>query len=125
VASVVLGCKFGALWPHQHFRGGYKPVARRLDDRERAAWAWLREQTARIPAAASVATTDAVGAWVSSRAAAWFYPEHTDADYLLLDEEELLGPEWTAHLARIASGRYELLARHERLALYRRSDAPR
>lgn len=118
-ASLLVSWKFGAVLDNQTFKGGFMRVARQLSDKEREQYAWVREQVAQIPANASVGTTNRVGAHVSNRKYAVFYPEKQNVEWLFIDENEVKSNE--AHKKAMASGVWALVARHDRLAVYKRS----
>jgi uncharacterized membrane protein len=120
VASLLVSWKFGGLLENTTFRGGFQSVARVLTDKERDAYAWIREQTSQIPPGASVGTTNHVGAHVSNRKSAVFYPEHPRVDWLFLDENELKAADLEKHNKAVQAGTFELVSRHDKLAIYKR-----
>src|SRR6185437_4068343 len=107
-ASLLVSWKFGGILENATFRGGFVPVARSLSAREQQQYAWIREQADRIPASASVGTTNRVGAHVANRREAVFYPEHTNVDYLFLDEAELKSSELDKLRKSVQQGHFEL-----------------
>jgi uncharacterized membrane protein len=116
-ASLLTSWKFGGILENQSFKGGFVGVARQLSDKDRETYAWIREQTAKIPVQASVGVTNRTGPHASNRKRAYFYNEHTDVDWLFIDEAELKAPD----LDKInKSGTFTLVARHDKLALYKK-----
>jgi uncharacterized membrane protein len=124
VASVLVSWKLGGLVENATFRAGYLPVARRLDEGERARYAWLRDQIERIPADARVGVTNRTGPHASSRMTATFYPERTDVDWLVLDEADLRGAALERHREQLRAGTFERVASRDDLAIYRRRASP-
>jgi hypothetical protein len=92
----------------------------RLDEGERARYAWLRDQIERIPADARVGVTNRTGPHASSRMTATFYPERTDVDWLVLDEADLHGAALERHAEQLRAGTFERVAARDDLAIYRR-----
>lgn len=123
VSSILVSWKFGGFLDNQAFKGGFTRVARSMSDKERATYAWIREQARSIPVRASVGTTNRLGAHVSNRLTAYFYPEHTDVDYLFLDEAELRGGDVDKHNKAVAAGSWVLVSRREKLALFKKGPA--
>ena len=121
VASVLVSWKFGGLVENQSFRGGFNRVARSMGDKEHETYAWIREQARSIPLRAAVGTTNRLGAHVSNRKTAYFYPEHQNVDYLFLDEGEIKGPDLEKHNKILANGTFLLVARRDKLVLYKRA----
>jgi uncharacterized membrane protein len=119
VASLLVSWKFGGIADNQSFRGGFGRVVRELTAEQKTQYAWLDAAAAKIPRAASVGTTNRIGPHVSNRKRAFFYPEHTDVDYLLLDEGELGGGDLERH-DKLKTTAFEELERHGRLALFRK-----
>ena len=119
VASVLVSWKFGGIVENTAFRGGFVPVARSLSDKERETYAWIREQVAKIPPDASVGLTNRTGAHAANRRHAYFYPERTDVGWIFIDEAELHGAELEKHNKLIREGGFEIVARHDRLSLYK------
>jgi uncharacterized membrane protein len=120
-ASLLVSWKFGGVLENTAFRGGFMKVSRSIDDKERETYAWVKENAAKIPRTAVVGTTNRLGAHVSNRRTAYFYPEHQNVDYLFIDEAELRGADTDRHRKAVAAGTFVLLARHQRLALYQRA----
>jgi uncharacterized membrane protein len=125
VAAVAAGAlaswKLGGLLPNESFHAGYLPVARSLDEAQRARHAWLREEIARIPESARVGVTNRVGPHASNRMVAVLYPERDDVDWLVVDEAELRGAPLAKHRALVDGGAFALLARRDEIAVYRRT----
>jgi uncharacterized membrane protein len=120
VASVLVSWRLGGLVENATFRAGYLPVARALGEVERARYAWLRDQVARIPADARVGVTNRTGPHASSRMTATFYPERTDVDWLVLDEADLHGAALERHRDQLRARTFERVAARDDLAIYRR-----
>jgi len=120
VASLFVSWKFGGILENATFRGGFAPVARSLSPKEKETVAWMREQIDKIPTGASVGTTNRVGAHVADRREAVFYPEHAKVDYLFLDESELKSSDMEKLNRQVRDGTFEMVSRHEKLAVYRR-----
>jgi uncharacterized membrane protein len=123
-ASVLVSWKFGGVVDNRTFKGGPADVARSLTDRDRETYAWVRAQADSIPAGASVGVTDHLGAHTSNRMTAFSYPQRHDVDYLFIDEAELQATELDTHTRNLRSGMFELVARRDRLALYKRTSKP-
>lgn len=123
VASVLVSWKFGGIVDNAVFRGGFSRVSRGLTDKDRDTFAWIRETTAQIPANARVGTTNRLGAHVSNRRHAYFYPEHQDVDFLFIDENEIKATELDKHNKNVQSGAFVLVARREKMALYKKGQA--
>lgn len=119
-ASVLVSWKFGGVVDNAFFRGGFVRVARSVTEAQQATYDWIREQADAIPPDASVGTTNRLGAHVSNRRHAYFYPEKTNVDYLFIDEGELKGPELDRHNKSVNTGAWVLLNKRERMALYQR-----
>lgn len=115
-ASLLVSWKFGAITENQSFRGGFSRVVRELTAEQKAQYAWLDATTATIPRTASVGTTNRLGPHVSNRRKAFFYPERSDVDYLLLDEGELSAGDRTRH-DKLKAG-FEEKSRRGQLAFY-------
>lgn len=120
LTSALVSWKFGGLLPNASFRGGFSGVTRELTDEQKATYAWVVEQAKKIPPAATVAATGRVGAHVSSRRYAYFYPEKRRTDYVFVDENELRGNDLEAHKKSIASGEIVEVGRRGALALFKR-----
>lgn len=119
-ASVLCSWKLGGLVENRAFSAGYLPVARALSAEQRETYAWVREQVDRLPGSASVGVTNRTGAHCANRSVAFLYPERAEADWLFIDEAELGGARLDAHLRNVRAGLFELVARRDTLALYRR-----
>jgi len=123
-ASLLVSWKFGGVLENQAFKGGFVRVARSLSDKDRETYAWVRENAAKIPEQARVGVTNRVGAQVSNRKIAYFYPEHQDVDWLFLDEAEIKGAELDKHHKAVQAGTWIVVARRDRLAFYKRGNKP-
>lgn len=124
VASLGISWKFGGIVDNQQFRGGFVRVARSLSDKERETITWVKEQTAKIPGKARVGTTNRIGAHVSNRRVAYFYPDHTDVDWLFIDEGELRGGDVDKHNKAVQAGTWVLISKKDKIALYQRAPKP-
>ncbi len=120
VASLLSSWKLGGLVENASFHAGYLPVARSLGPEESARYAWLRAQVDAIPADARVGVSNRMGPHASNRRAAYLYPERTDVDWIVVDEADLPAGELGKHLDVVSSGAFELVARRDDLAVYRR-----
>lgn len=89
VASVVASLRLGALVDNGSFRSWPHAVPRELDEATQARYTWLRAVEQALPAAASLAVTNSVGAHFSARDQVSLYPETKDADYLVLHRKDL------------------------------------
>jgi uncharacterized membrane protein len=123
VASLLTSWKFGGVIDNGSFHGGFGPPARSLSDKDRETYAWIEREVAKIPRDASVGTTNRAGAYVSNRKAAYFYPEHTDVDWLFLDDSEIRGADQERLAKSVKAGVFELIGKHDRFALYQRKKA--
>jgi uncharacterized membrane protein len=119
-ASLLVSWKFGAVVSNTTFRGGFSGVARGLTPKDRELYAWIREHVDQIPPGASVSMTNRTGAHASNRRRAYFYPEHSEVDWLFIDEAEVKGADLDKHNKNLAAGVFELVARRDRLAFYKR-----
>ncbi len=120
VASLLVSWKFGGIVDNATFHGGFGPVARTLTDKDRETYAWIREQTDQIPIKDSVGATNRTGAHIANRAGAYFYPEHTDVDWLFVDENEVRAADLERHHKAVQAGTFELVSKHDRFAVYKR-----
>jgi uncharacterized membrane protein len=118
VMSLLTSWKFGGILDNASFHGGFGPPARGLSEKDRETWAWIQGAVAKIPDDASVGTTNRAGAYVSSRREAYFFPEHTDVDWLFVDDNEVRSQE------KAIQGAFEQVDRHDRFVLYRRRKGP-
>ncbi len=119
-ASLLVSWKHGAVLENQSFKGGFFRVARGLTDRDKTVYAWVKKQADSIPVKASVAVTNRLGAHVSNRKDAFFYPEKTNVDYIFIDEAELRPPELEKHQKHLQKGTVVQVARFEKLVLFKR-----
>jgi uncharacterized membrane protein len=119
-ASLLVSWKFGGILDNGSFRGGFSPVARGLTAKERELYGWVREQLDQVPRSASVSVTNRTGAHASNRQRAYFYPEHSEVDWLFIDEAEIRGADLEKHTKNMAAGVFDLVAKRERIALYKR-----
>ena len=121
-SSLLVSWKFGGFLENQSFRGGFSRVARGLTPAEKITYAWIDETVALIPVGASVGTTNKLGCHVSNRKDAVFYPGHGPVDYVFLDETEIKGADLDAHNKAIQQGKLVLVARHEKMALFKSTE---
>jgi len=120
VAAVLSSWKFGGIVENAAFRGGFKSVVRELDDRARERYAKLRELVDMIPPEARVEATGRLGAHASNRMSLYRYRHRKkDAEYALVDEQELRGDLRSWHEQRKREGRLELVADHQSFKLYK------
>lgn len=119
-ASLLISWKFGGILQNQSFKGGFAPVARGLTDKDRELYAWVRAQVDKIPPRASVGTTNRLGEHVSNRKEAFFYPEHSEVEWLFIDESELKGADLDKHTKALQGGAFALVARRATLALFQK-----
>ena len=115
VASLLVSWKFGGVLENTTFRGGFTPPARALGVKEAETYAWIREQVDKLPIGASVGLTQRTGAHAANRRAAYYYPEHLGVEWLFIDEAELKAPDLEK-----AKATFDLVARHDKLAIYHR-----
>ncbi len=93
-----------------------------MNEQQEKTYAWIRDAAAQIPEKASVGTTNKLGAHVSNRMGAFFYPEKNHTDYVFIDESELKGQRPREAQPRGQAGRARSdLRRHDRMALFRRN----
>jgi uncharacterized membrane protein len=123
VASALTSWKFGGIIDNQAFKGGFVRVARSVSEKDKETYAWITEQVKQIPQSARVGVTNRVGAHASSRKTAYFYPEHVDVDWLFIDEAEIRSTDLEKHNKRVSDGAFVLVARRDRLAVYKRGAA--
>lgn len=124
VATLLVSWKFGGFVENAAFRGGFSRVTRTLTEDQKKTYAWVRQASAQIPRAAVVETTNRVGPHVSNRKAAYFYPEHPTAEFLFLDEAEIVPAELEKLRAAVNARKLVEVTRRERLVVYRRSATP-
>jgi uncharacterized membrane protein len=106
VAAVLSGAMFGALTDSKCFKAGDVGLVREQSARSRERLSWVRAQVERIGPDASVAASDSMGPHVSTRARAYHFPRHTDADWLLLRIEDLSKEDLEVLRERVGSGEY-------------------
>jgi uncharacterized membrane protein len=121
-ASLLVSCKFGIFLPNASFRAGSAPLVRELSPEQEETYAWVKEQAARIGEQESVGVSQSLGPHVSSRMRAYFYPAELDVDWVFIDESETVGEGLGAHHRAIRSGALIEIARHGKLALFRRAE---
>ena len=68
--------------------------------------------------------TNRTGPHVSNRRGAYFYPEHSEVDWLFIEETDLRGADLEKHNKAVQAGTFELISRHDRFALYKRKKQP-
>jgi uncharacterized membrane protein len=119
-ASVLASWKLGGIVENAAFSAGYLHVARALTAGQRETHDWIRAQADLLPAEASVGVTNRLGPHCSNRASAFLYPEHQEVDWLFVDEAELAGGALDAHERNVSGGRFDLVARRDTLAVYKR-----
>ncbi len=119
VTSLLTSWKFGGVVDNASFHGGFGPPARALGDKDRETYAWVRQQVDQMPITDSVGATNRTGAHIANRRGAYFYPEHSDVDWLFLDETELRAPDLERHHKAVAAGTFELVSKHDRFAVYK------
>lgn len=120
VATMLVSWKFGAISDNTSFRGGFARVVRELSPEQKANYEWLDAAASKIPRTATVGTTNRIGPHVSNRKGAFFYPERTDVDWLLLDEGELGGGDVDKH-AKLRAG-FDEVDRRGKLALFKKKE---
>ena len=89
VASAAATLRLGALVDNGSYRGFPHSLVYDLDAPAQARYQWLRAAAQRVPADASVAVSNHVGAHFSARDRVYFYPEVQDADYLVVHRKDL------------------------------------
>jgi uncharacterized membrane protein len=119
-ATLLFSWKFGAIVENDAFRGGFSPIARKLDDRTGPRWAFIAEMKKRVEPGASVTVTNATGPHMSNRAEVYFYSQKEQTHYVFIYERELKKWVKTWHDARLKSGGLVELGSHDGLKLYRR-----
>ena len=122
-ASLLSSWKIGGIAENQSFRGGWGRVARSLSAEQRATHAWVEQQARTIPPNASVASSMRLGAHVSNREKAFFWPPPEPVDYVLVDESALELRAISKLSQAKASGALVEVSRHEKLVLLRSSRA--
>jgi uncharacterized membrane protein len=120
-ASVLCSWKFGGIVDNASFKGGFVRVARHMSEQQEKTYAWIRDTAATIPEKATVGTTNKLGPHVSDRMGAFFYPEKNHTDYVFIDESELKGHDLEKHNRAVKQGELVQLARHDRMALFKRN----
>jgi uncharacterized membrane protein len=120
VMSLLASWKFGGIVDNGSFHGGFGPPARALTDKDKETYAWIRSEVDRIPLQDSVGLTNRTGAHAANRRAAFFYPEHSDVDWVFVDDTELRGGDLDRHNKAVQSGVFELVSKHDRFSIYKR-----
>jgi len=120
-ASLLLSWKIGGIAESKSFRGGYVRVVRSLSAEQRAAHDWVTQQARAIPPDASVASSMRLGAHVSNRQKAFFWPPLEPVDYVLVDESTLELKAVSELSQAKASGALVEVSRHRKLVLLRSS----
>jgi uncharacterized membrane protein len=121
-ASLLVSWKFGGIVDNQAFKGGFSRVARRLSQRDRETYAWIRQQVAQIPPNASIAVSNKLGAHASNRKTVYFYlAEPAPTDYVFIDEGEYKGAELDRHNKSVQQGQLVELGRRDKMALFQRA----
>jgi uncharacterized membrane protein len=118
--SLLISWKYGGILDNASFHGGFGPVARSLSEKDKETYAWIRSEVEKIPLEDSVGMTNRTGAHAANRRAAFFYPEHSDVDWVFIDETELRGGDLDRHNKALQSGVLELVSKHDRFSIYRR-----
>jgi uncharacterized membrane protein len=124
VMSLLTCWKFGGMVDNTSFHGGFSPPARTLTDKDKETYDWIRSEVAKIPLEDSVGMTNRTGAHAANRRAAFFYPEHSDVDWVFIDETELRGNDLDRHNKAVQSGVFELVSRHDRFSIFKRKKPP-
>jgi uncharacterized membrane protein len=125
-ASVLVSWKFGGLVENAVFRGGFSRVTRKLTPQQRDAYTWVSEQVAKIPPGAIVGATNKMGAHISNRKEAYFYPgeRYGSIQYAFVDEGELKGKDLERHTAGVKQGEFVELGRLDKMGLFQRVRPP-
>lgn len=120
LTSVLVADKVGALRNSTAFYAGPLPLTRELDEQQRAIYAWVEQARAEIEPDATVAATNALGPHVSSRDWLFNFRHVKEADYLLLDLQNVTEADHVDLAARVRRGEIEAVSRfEERFVLYR------
>lgn len=123
VASALVSWKFGALVDNAVMKPGGSKVVRALLPAEKETLAWVRDVVGRVPGGASLAVTSKLGAHAADRKDVFVYPDRDGADYVLVDDTELRGPDLDKHQKAVARGDFTELGRRGRMALLKRKQA--
>lgn len=117
VATLLMSWKYGGIVENETFHGGFTRVARTLTDKQEEQYRWMRAESDKIPKDARVGTTNRVGAYVSNRKGAFFYPEHQDVDFLFVDENEVSAAEMERLKKEVE---FVLVTRRKKIGVYKR-----
>jgi uncharacterized membrane protein len=120
-ASLLISWRFGGIVENQSFKGGFSRVTRKLTAPQEKLYDWIDDTAQRIPPEASVGVTNKIGPHASNHMEAYFYPEHTDVDYVFIDESELKAKDSERHATAMRSGQLIQLARNGKMALFKRN----
>lgn len=125
VATLAHSHQFGALLQRETFVGGFERVSFDFSEQASDRLDGFRSLTARIPADASVATTEHEVPHLSTRREIYTLAiGNPGAEYLLIAEDHLeTGRSKAAFAAALTSGAYELLERRRPYLLFRRIPA--
>lgn len=120
MATLLVSWQFGAIVPNGRFKGGFVGLHRVLSDQDKATYAWVQGAVAQIPRDARVSVTDRMGPHVSNRRYAYFYPAHTDVDFVFIDEGDLKSNDQSRHKAIVAKGTFKEVTRRGKMVLYKK-----
>lgn len=119
-ATLLVSWQFGAIVPNGRFKGGFVALHRILTEDDKATYAWVKESVAQIPGHAKVSVTDRMGAHVSNRRYAYFYPGRTDVDFIFIDEGDLKGNDLNKHKTFVGKGTFQEVSRRGKMVLYKK-----
>ena len=125
VASLLATLRLGALVENGSFRGSPHVLPYRLSEAQRGRIAWLRAVAGGIPATASVAASNHVGAHFSARDGVAMYPQVKDADWLVLHSRDLQPKGGAVDVGRFTRRGYVLVEQWEQEIYVLRRDAGR
>ncbi|MBK8259475.1 MAG: DUF2079 domain-containing protein [Polyangiaceae bacterium] len=120
-ASVLVSWQFGAIVPNGKFKAGFVGLRRVLTAEDKEQYAWVKSATAQIPRDAKVSVTDKLGAHVSNRRFAFFYPARTDVDFVFIDEGDLKGKDQDKHKSIMGKGTFKEVTRRGKMVLYKKN----
>lgn len=124
VAALLATLRLGALVDNGSFRAWPQALSYRLDEGQQARLAWLREVGRGLPATASLAVSNSVGAHFSARDMVFLYPGVKDADWLILHRKDVQPKGGSVDVTRFTRRGYVLSGQWEdEIFVLRREDS--
>ena len=117
--TALLSWKFGAFVENQSFRGGFSRLVRQLSPDQLQNHRWIAEQAATVPEEARVSATRRMGAHISNRPFAYYFPRDKNAEYFFIYEGDFDTKEKRSAETFFKEKKAKTIARKGRLVLYR------